>query len=133
MELSTVSNKRPIHEDSSEEEPTSPLPSKRTAPGSPTSGQNGTVMPKGTGRGDLSKISTFCPNAPKLERGAGQVDKSPSQVPISQQIQLRGPRVLLEVAEIVEQWIDIPSQSHMAQLKQQLKTKLSKKTRGLVA
>ena len=71
MEINTGSIKRPIHEDSSEEEPTSPLPSKRTAPGSPTSGQNGTVVPKGTGRGDLSKISTSCLNAPKLGRGGG--------------------------------------------------------------
>ena len=81
MEINTASIKRPIHEDSSEEEPTSPLPSKRTAPGSPTSGQNGTVVSKGTGRGDLSKISTFCPNAPKLGQGAGQGEKSHSLAP----------------------------------------------------
>ena len=81
MEINTASTKRLIHEDSSEEEPTSPLPSKRTAPGSATSGQNGTVVPKGAGRGDLSKISTFCPNAPKLGRGAGLGDKSPNRVP----------------------------------------------------
>ena len=81
MELNTASIKRHIHEDSSEEEPTSPLPSKRTAPSSSTSGQNGTVVSKGTRRGDLSKISTFCPNAPKLGRGAGRGEKSHSQAP----------------------------------------------------
>ena len=82
MELNTASIKRPIHEDSSEEESTNPLPSKRTAPGSPTIGKNGTVVPKGTGRGDLSKISTFCPNTPKLGgRGSGREDKSPIRAP----------------------------------------------------
>ena len=81
MEINTACIKRPIHEDSSEEEPTNPLPSKKTALGSPTSGQNGTVVPKGTGRGDLSKISTFCPNAPKLGWGAGRGGKSPSWPP----------------------------------------------------
>ena len=81
MELNTANIKRAIHEDSSEEEPTSPLPFKRTAPGSPTSGQNGTVVPKGPERWDLSKISTFSPNTPKLGRGAGRGDKSPSQAP----------------------------------------------------
>ena len=74
MDMNTASIKRPIHENSSEEEPTSPFPSKRTAPGSPTSRQNGTVVPKGTGRGNLSKISTCCPNAQKLGRVGGGVE-----------------------------------------------------------
>ena len=49
------------HHDSSDEEPNSPV-SKKPASGSPASGWDGTHMPTGSGRGDLSKISTFCPN-----------------------------------------------------------------------
>ena len=42
-----MSNKRAIHEVSSVEEPTSPLPTKRTAPGPVASGQDGTFVPRG--------------------------------------------------------------------------------------
>ena len=66
MELNITTTKRAIHEVSSEEEPTSPLPTKRTAPGPLTSGQDGTFVPKGAGRGGPSKISTFCSNPPRL-------------------------------------------------------------------
>ena len=47
MDLSITTRKRVIHEVSSEEEPTSPLPTKRTAPGALASGQDGTFVPKG--------------------------------------------------------------------------------------
>ena len=50
IEMLTMSNKRAIHEVSSEEEPTSPLLTKRTAPGPLASGQDGTFVPKGAGR-----------------------------------------------------------------------------------
>ena len=63
--MHTMSNKRAIHEVSSEGEPTSPLPTKRTAPGPLASGQDGTFVPKGAGRGGPSKISTFFPNPPR--------------------------------------------------------------------
>ena len=66
MELNITTPKRAIHEVSSEEEPTSPLPTKRTAPGRPlASGQDGTFVPKGARRGGLSKISTFYPKPPR--------------------------------------------------------------------
>ena len=78
MDLNITTPKRAIHEVSSEEEPTSPLPTKRTAPGPLASGQGGTFVPKGSGRGGLSKISTFCPNPPRSGgQGSSGRDRSP--------------------------------------------------------
>ena len=78
MDTNITTPKRAIHEVSSEEEPTSPLPTKRTAPGPIASGQDGTVVPKGAGRGGLSKISTFCPNLPRSGgQGLSGRDRSP--------------------------------------------------------
>ena len=68
IEMLTMSNKRAIYEVSSEEEPTSPLPTKKTAPGPLASGKDGTFVPKGAGRGGPSKISTFFHNPPKIRR-----------------------------------------------------------------
>ena len=45
----TMSNKRTIHEDSSEEDTNSPLPAKKAATSSPASEQSGTRVPKGRG------------------------------------------------------------------------------------
>ena len=61
IEMLTMSNKRAIHEVSSEEEPTNPLPTTRTAPGPLPSGQDGTFVPKGAGRGvrQRSPLSTL--------------------------------------------------------------------------
>ena len=82
MELNITTSKRAIHEVSSEEEPTSPLPSKRTAPGPLASGQDGTFVPKGAGRGGPSKISTFCRNPPRSGgQGSSGRDRSPIRLP----------------------------------------------------
>ena len=82
IEMLTMSNKRAIHEVSSEEEPTSPLPTKRTAPGPLASGQDGTFVPKGARRGGPSKFSTFCPNPPRSgEEGSSGRDRSPIRLP----------------------------------------------------
>ena len=82
IEMLTMSNKRAIHEVSSEEEPTSPLPTKRTAPGPLASGQDGTFVPKGAERGGPSKISTFCSNPPRTGgQGSSGRDRSPIRLP----------------------------------------------------
>ena len=78
----TMSNKRPIHEDSSEENPASPLPAKKAATGSSAGGQSGTHVPKGRGGGDLPKISAVPANVPQPRgRGSSQGDKSPAWTP----------------------------------------------------
>ena len=65
--------------DSSKEEPNS-LVTKKPATGSPASGQDGIHAPDGTGRGDLSEISTFCPNPPKRGwQGSNGRDRSSIQ------------------------------------------------------
>ena len=74
-------HERAIHEVSSEEEPTSPLPTKRTAPGPLASGQDGTFVPKGAGRGGPSKISSFCPNLPRSGQGSSGRDRSSIRLP----------------------------------------------------
>ena len=82
IDMLTMSNKRPIHEDSSEEDPSSPLPAKKAATGSSAGGQSGTRMPKGRERGDLTKISAFHANAPQPRgRGSSQGDNSPARAP----------------------------------------------------
>ena len=82
MELNITTPKRAIHEVSSEEEPTSPLPTKRTAPGPLASGQDGTFVPKGARRGGPSKISTFCPNPPRSGgQGSSGRDRSLIRLP----------------------------------------------------
>ena len=82
IEMLTMSNKRTIHEDSSEEDTNSPLPAKKAATSSPASEQSGTRVPKGRGGGALSKISTFPANAPQPRGlGSSQGDKSPARAP----------------------------------------------------
>ena len=82
MELNITTPKRAIHEVSSEEEPTSPLPTKRTAPGPLASGQDGTFVPKGAGKGGPSKISTLCPKPPRSGgQGSSGGDKTPIRLP----------------------------------------------------
>ena len=82
MELNITTSERAIHEVSSEEEPTSLLPTKRTSPGPLASGQDGTCMPKGAGRGGRSKITTFCPNPPRSGgQGSSGRDRSPIRLP----------------------------------------------------
>ena len=82
MNINIITPKRAIHEVSSEEEPTSPLPTKRTAPGTLASGQDGTFVSKGAGRGGPSKISTFCPNPPRSGgQGSSGRDRSPIRLP----------------------------------------------------
>ena len=80
--INIITPERAIHEVSSEEEPTSPLPTKRTTPGPLASGQDGTFVPKGAGRGGPSKISTFCPNPPRSGgQGSSGRDRSPIRLP----------------------------------------------------
>ena len=82
MDINIMTPKKAIHEVSSDEEPTSPLPTKRTAPGPLASGQDGTFVPKWTGRGGPSKISTFCPNPPRSGgQGSSGRDRSPIRLP----------------------------------------------------
>ena len=82
IEMLTMSNKRSIHEDSSEEDPASPLPAKKAATDSSAGGQSGIRVPKGRGGGDLPKISAFPANAPQPRgRGSSQRDKSPARAP----------------------------------------------------
>ena len=77
-----MSNKRPIHEDRSEEDPASPLPAKKASPSSPASEQSGIHVPKGRGGGDLPKISAFPAKTPKSGgRGSSQGDKFPARAP----------------------------------------------------
>ena len=81
-EMLTMSNKKPIHEDSSEEDPASPLPAKKAATGSSAGGQSGTRVPKGRREGDLPNVSAFPANAPQPRgRGSSQGDKSPARAP----------------------------------------------------
>ena len=100
----TMSNKRTLHEDSSEEDTNNPLPAKKAATSSPASEQSGTRVPKGRGGGDLPKISAFPANAPQ-PRGRGPVREIslPHGLPVSQITQVRDPRVLPKLAEIVQQ------------------------------
>ena len=55
IEMLTISNKRTLNEDSSEEDTNNPLPAKKAATSSPASEQSGTRVPKGRGGGDLPK------------------------------------------------------------------------------
>ena len=82
IEMLTMSNKRTLNEDSSEEDTNNPLPAKKAATSSPASEQSGTRVPKGRGGGDLPKISAFPANTPKSGgRGSSQGDKSPARAP----------------------------------------------------
>ena len=82
IEMLTMSNKRTFNEDSSEEDTNNPLPAKKAATSSPASEQSGTCVPKGTGGGDLPKISAFPANASQPRgRGSSQGDKSPAWTP----------------------------------------------------
>ena len=82
IEMLTMSNKRTLNEDSSEEDTNNPLPAKKAATSSPASEQSGTRVPKGRGGGDLPKISAFPANAPQPRgRGSSQGDKSPARTP----------------------------------------------------
>ena len=82
IEMLTMSNKRTLNEDSSEEDTNNPLPAKKAATSSPASEQSGTRVPKGRGGGDLPKISAFPAKTPKSGgRGSSQGDKSPARTP----------------------------------------------------
>ena len=83
MESISASSKRGRH-DSSDEEPNSPV-SKKPASGSPGSGWDGTHVSTGSGRGDPSKISTFCPNPPRPGgQGSSGGEWSPIRPPDNQ-------------------------------------------------
>ena len=82
IEMLTMSNKRTLYEDSSEEDTNNPLPAKKAATSSPASEQSGTRVPKGRGGGDLPKISAFPAITPKSGgRGSSLRDKSPARAP----------------------------------------------------
>ena len=83
MESISASSKRGRH-DNSDEEPNSPV-SKKPASGSPASGWDGTHVSTGSGRGDPSKISTFCPNPPRPGgQGSSGGEWSPIRPPDNQ-------------------------------------------------
>ena len=82
IEMLTMSNKRTLNEDSSEEDTNNPLPAKKAATSSPGSEQSGTRVPKGRGGGDLPKISAFPAKTPKSGgRGSSQGDNYPTRAP----------------------------------------------------
>ena len=82
IEMLTMSNKRTLDEDSSEEDTNNPLPAKKAATSSPASEQSGTCVPKGREGGDLPKISAVPAKAPQpIGRGSSQGDKSPARTP----------------------------------------------------
>ena len=103
IEMLTMSNKRTLNEDSSEEDTNNPLPAKKAATSSPASEQSGTVCQKG-GEGEIYLRSL--PSLPKLlhlEDGDPVRETSlPHGLPVSQ-IQVRDPQFLVKVAEIVQQ------------------------------
>ena len=111
IEMLTMSNKRPIHEDSSEEDPASPLPAKKAATGFSAGGQSGTCVPKGRGgEGEIYLRSLpSLPMLPSLEDGGPVREISlPHGLPVSQTTQVRDPRVLPKVVEMAVQYIDTP-------------------------
>ena len=88
-------------EDSSEEDTNNPLSVKKDATSSPASEQSGTCVPK-EGEGEIYLRSL--PSLPALlkleDRGPVREISLPHGVPISQQTQVRNPRVLAKVVEI---------------------------------
>ena len=104
IEMLTMSNKIILHEDSSEEDTNNPLPAKKAATSSPASEQSGTRVQKG-GEGEIYLRSLpSLPTLPSLEDGGPVREISlPHGLPVSQTTQVRDPRVLPKVAEIVQQ------------------------------
>ena len=128
IEMLTMSNKRTFNEDSSEEDTNNPLPAKRAATSSPASEQSGTRVPKGRGGGDLPKISAFPANTPKSGgQGSSQEDKSPARAPCYSTNTGEGSASSAQGGRNHGPINRNPPYSHLAQLKQQLKTKLSRK------
>ena len=104
IEMLTMSNKRTIHEDSSEEDTNNPLPAKKRLPlASQLVSSLAPVCQKG-GEGEIYLRSL--PSLPKLlnleDGGPVREISLPHGLPVSQ-IQVRDPRFLLKVAEIVQQ------------------------------
>ena len=128
IEMLTMSNKRTLNEDSSEEDTNNPLPAKKAATSSPASEQSGTRVPKGRGGGDLPKISAFPSNAPQPRgRGSSQGDKSPARTPRFSNNTGEGSASSAQGGRNRGPINRHPPQSHLAQLKQQLKIKPSRK------
>ena len=102
IEMLTMSNKRPIHEDSSEEDPASPLPAKRLPLVPQLLGSLAPMCQKG-GEGEIYQRSLpSLPTLLRLEDGGGPVREVslPHGLPVSQPIHVRDPRVLPMVVEI---------------------------------
>ena len=99
-----MSNKRTIHEDSSEEDTNSPLPAKRLPLAPQLVSSLAPVCQKG-GEGEIYLRSLpSLPTLPSLEDGGPVREISlPHGLPVSQTTQVRDPRVLPKVAEIVQQ------------------------------
>ena len=104
IEMLTMSNKRTLNEDSSEEDTNNPLPAKKAATSSPASEQSGTRVPKG-GEGEIYLRSLpSLPTLPNLEDGGPVREISLLHgLPVSQTTQVREPRVLPKVVEIAVQ------------------------------
>ena len=106
IEMLTMSNKRTLNEDSSEEDTNNPLPAKKAATSSPASEQSGTVYQKG-GEGEIYLRSLpSLPTLPSLEDGVPVREISlPHGLPVSQTTQVRDPRFLPKVVKIAVQLI----------------------------
>ena len=104
IEMLTMSNKRPIHEDSSKEDPASPLPAKRLPLVPQLVGSLAPMCQKG-GEGKIYLRSLpSLPTLPSLEDGDPVREISlPHGLPVSQTTQVRDLRVLPKVVEIAVQ------------------------------
>ena len=101
---------------------------KKAATSSPASEQSGTRVPKGRGGGDLPKISAFPANAPQPRGwGSSQGDKSPARTPRFSSNTGEGTGSSAQSGRNCGPINRNPPQSHLAQLKQQLKIKPSQK------
>ena len=104
IEMLTMSNKRTFNEDSSEEDTTNPLPANKAATSSPASEQSGIHVPKGRGGGIYLRYLPSLPTLLTLEDGGPVWEISlPHGLPVSQTTQVKDPRVLPKLVEIVVQ------------------------------
>ena len=101
IEMLTMSNKRPIHKDNSEEDPASPLPAEKLPLVPQLVGSLAPMCQKG-GEGEIYQRSLpSLPTLLSLEDGGPVREISPPHgLPVSQPIQVRDLQVLPKVVEI---------------------------------